>query len=312
MNLTNKRVCVTGGHGFLGKNVTNALWARGVSDVFVPSIQNYDFRQFDDVKRMYDRLQPDVVINLAAFVGGVDANINRPAEFFYNNLMMGMLLMDVAREYGVEKFVQMGSACEYPADAPQPLQEKDIWSGYPDATNGPYGVAKRALLEQGQAYRRQYGMNIIHLLSTNLYGPGDNFDPSVSHVISALIKRFVEAKKTGAEFVSIWGTGKATRDFLFVRDAAQAVVLATENYDSADPVNLGSGREVPIWFIAERIRGLTGFQGDLVFDTTKPEGQLHRFLDVSRAKSFGFEYTTSLETGLKETIAWYERSLSAT
>jgi len=303
-----KRITVTGGNGFLGNHVVAALHSKG-AEVSVPHLVEYDLRNRADVDRMYQNFRPTIVINLAAAVGGLGANIASPGRFFYDNLMMGMHLMDAGCQFGIDKFVQMGSACEYPKDAPVPLVEEDVWNGYPEPSNAPYGIAKRALLTMGDAYRTQYGMNVIHILSTNLYGPGDNFNLETSHVISALINKCVTARDAGSPSISIWGTGAATRDFLFVRDAASGIVLSTELWNNPAPVNLGSGREVSILEIAEKIKQLTGFQGALSWDHSKPDGQPRRFLDTSRALSFGFVSGTPLEAGLKETISCFEEKL---
>jgi nucleoside-diphosphate-sugar epimerase len=257
---------------------------------------------------MYHHAQPDVVIHLAATVGGIGANRSFPGQFFYDNAMMGMQLMDAGREFGIEKFVQMGSACEYPSNAPVPTQETDVWNGFPEGSNAPYGIAKRALLVQGQAYRAQYGMNVIHILSTNLYGPGDNFDPSTSHVIPAIIRRCVAAKEENASSITMWGTGRATRDFIFVRDAAEGIIQAAEFYNEPMPVNLGSGNENSISYIVGRVKSIVGFHGDVVWDASKPDGQARRVLDITRARQFGFAPKTLLEQGLKETIEWYVQS----
>jgi GDP-L-fucose synthase len=303
----NKRVLVTGGNGFLGKHVVTLLWQRGGLDVRVGRLQDYDLRYSGQVDEMFERMEPEVVINLAAAVGGISANISQPGRFFYDNVMMGMNLIEGARKYGVEKFVQMGSACEYPKYAPKPLKETDVWNGYPEETNAAYGIAKRALLTMGQAYRQQYGMNIIHLLSTNLYGPGDNFGEG-SHVIAAMIKKFDDAVYNDQSHVELWGTGNATRDFLYVKDAAEGILLATEYYnDEASPVNLGSGRETSILEAAQKIAGLSGFKGKLLWDAEMPSGQPRRFLSTSLAKEkFGFDAKTSLEDGLEGTIKWYQ------
>ena len=302
-----KKVTVTGGAGFLGKHVVKILNYRGC-DVFVPRVEQYDLRRRPDVERMYADSEPNIVINLAAVVGGLKANIENPGKFFYDNAIMGLELMDVGRLAKIDKFVQIGSACEYPKDAPIPLQEQDVWAGYPEESNAPYGIAKRLLLTQGLAYRQQYGMNVIHILPTNLYGPGDNFDLQTSHVISALIRKCVEAKESGSRTVSVWGDGTATRDFIFVRDAAHAIVLATELYNNPIPMNLGSGCETSIKSIAEMVKYATGFNGNFVWDASKPNGQQRRLLDTSRARSFGFVASTSFEQGLKETVAWFVRS----
>lgn len=311
MNLADKRICVTGGAGFLGSHVVSHLRSRGCSKIFVPRVEKYDLRRRDDVEKMYHDAQPQVVIHLAATVGGIGANRTFPGKFFYDNAIMGMEMMDVGRLFGIEKFVQMGSACEYPAFAPVPTQETDVWSGLPEGSNAPYGVAKRALLIQGQAYRAQYGMSVIHILSTNLYGPGDNFDLSTSHVIPAIISRCMTAKETNTSSITMWGTGRATRDFIFVKDAAEGIVQATESYDAPMPINIGSGQEISILEITNRIRNVVGFNGSVLWEVSKPDGQARRLLDITRARSFGFEPKTTLEKGIRETVAWYVQSRSA-
>lgn len=308
----NKRVVVTGGNGFLGRHVVDRLneWGCSHRNIYVPG---YDLRSQMGVGRIfYEFPNPDMIIHLAASVGGLGANIANPGQFFYDNVKMGIELMEVSRHYGLKKFVQMGSACEYPREAALPLTESTVWDGFPEMTNAAYGLAKRTLLAMGQAYRQQYGMNVIHLLSTNLYGPGDNFDPDTSHVIPALIRRCLAAKRDGWDSLSVWGSGDATRDFLYVEDAAKAIVLAAETYNDAAPVNLGSGRELSIREVATKIAILTGFRGQLIWDKSKPEGQPRRILDTNRAKEkFGWEADTLLERGLMETVEWYAKSLSA-
>lgn len=303
--LRNAKVLVTGGHGFLGSHAVDALHLCGAS-VATPSIKEFDLRLNKHVEQLYDSVRPNIVIHLAATVGGLQANITNPGQFFYDNMKMGMELLEVGRHYGLQKFVQMGSACEYPRDASVPLREEDLWSGYPEATNAPYGIAKKALLVQGQAYRKQYGMPVIHLLSTNLYGPRDNFNPSTSHSIPAIIRKIVEAKRSKQQTATMWGTGGATRDFLFVRDAVHGILLATQTYNDESPVNLGSGREASILEVATLVKNMVGFEGELVWDASKPTGQPRRLLDTTRAEKFGFRARTSLEEGLQETINWYE------
>ena len=303
--LAGKRVIVTGGHGFLGRHVVAALEPRGAT-VFAPRKAQYDLTREADVTRMYADLEPDVVIHLAAVVGGIGANRDSPGLFFFENVMLGALTLEHARRTGVEKFVGVGTICAYPKLAPVPFMERDLWNGYPEETNAPYGIAKKMLLVQGQAYRQQYGFNAIHLLPVNLYGPHDNFDPKSSHVIPALIRKCLEAAEQGAAEVVIWGSGTATREFLFVEDCAEGIVLATERYDGDEPVNIGAGFEIGIRDLAELIAELTGFNGRLTFDRTKPDGQPRRMLDVSRAESrFGFKATTDFRDGLRRTIDWY-------
>jgi GDP-L-fucose synthase len=304
-DLTSKRVAVTGGSGFLGRHVAAALVEQG-STVLVPRKAQYDLTREADVERMYAELAPDIVIHLAAVVGGIGANRDSPGRFFFENVMLGALTMEWARRSGVEKFVGIGTICAYPRLAPVPFLERDLWNGYPEETNAPYGIAKKMLLVQGQAYRQEYGFNAIHLLPVNLYGPHDNFDPKTSHVIPALIRKCVDAVEAGAPEVVCWGTGNATREFLFVEDCARAIVLATERYDDPEPVNIGAGFEIGIRDLAELIAEQTGFRGRLVFDRSKPDGQPRRMLDVSRAeKRFGFKATTDFRAGLRRTIDWY-------
>ena len=305
IKLADKRVAVTGGHGFLGRHVVAALQRRGAT-VFAPRKSEYDLTREADVERMYGDLEPAVVIHLAAVVGGIGANRDSPGLFFFENVMLGALTLEHARRRGVEKFVGVGTICAYPKLAPVPFMERDLWNGYPEETNAPYGIAKKMLLVQGQAYRQQYAFNAIHLLPVNLYGPHDNFDPRSSHVIPALIRKCVEAADSGAPEVVIWGSGTATREFLFVEDCAEGIVLATERYDGDEPVNIGAGFEISIRDLAELIAELTGFKGRLTFDRTKPDGQPRRMLDVSRAESrFGFKATTDFRDGLRRTIDWY-------
>ncbi len=301
-----KRFVVTGGAGFLGSYVVKALRRRGAEQVFVPRSAEYDLRQREAVLALLNDTRPHVIIHLAAVVGGIGANREHPAEFFYDNLIMGVQLMHEAWRAGVEKFVSIGTVCAYPKFTPVPFKESSLWDGYPEETNAPYGLAKKMLLVQGQAYRQQYGFNAIYLLPTNLYGPGDNFDPSTSHVIPALIRKCVEARERGDPQIVAWGTGSPTREFLYVEDAAEGIVLATERYNKPDPVNLGSGMEISIKDLTELIAKLTGFTGQIVWDTSKPDGQPRRMLDTSRAyEEFGFKATTPFEEGLKRTVAWY-------
>jgi GDP-L-fucose synthase len=301
-----KRVVVTGGAGFLGACVVEALVQRGCPLPFVPRSREYDLRREADIVRMLEAARPDVVIHLAAVVGGIGANRENPGRFFYDNLMMGAQLIEQARLHGVAKLVAVGTVCSYPKFAPVPFREEDLWNGYPEETNAPYGLAKKMLLVQSQAYRQQYGFNSIFLLPVNLYGPGDNFDPKSSHVIPALIKKCVEAAEADLDEVVVWGTGSATREFLYVNDAAEAIVLAAERYDGAEPVNLGAGQEISIRELVQLITKLTNFEGRIVWDASKPDGQPRRMLDTSRAAtSFGFVASTPFDEGLRKTIDWY-------
>jgi GDP-L-fucose synthase len=303
---------VTGGGGFLGKAVVKRLETAGVREIFVPRSVTYDLRTADGVRDALGDGRPDVVIHLAAVVGGIGANSENPGRFFYENAAMGIALMEQSRLARVEKFVQIGTVCSYPKFTPVPFKEDDLWNGYPEETNAPYGLAKKMLLVQGQAYRQQYGFNVIHLIPVNLYGPGDNFDPASSHVIPALIKKCVDAREVGAEHIDVWGTGSASREFLYVEDAADGIVLATERYDDADPVNLGVGREINIRDVVRLIVDFTKFQGDVQWDASKPDGQPRRALDTSRARErFGFQAATSFEDGLRATVDWYETSAVA-
>jgi len=307
VNVSTKRVLVTGGSGFLGRHVVCAFERHGCRDVVVVRKAQCDLTREADVRRLFSENRPHIVVHLAAVVGGIGANRESPGRFFYENVMMGALTMEHARLAGVEKFVGVGTICAYPRLAPIPFLERDLWNGYPEETNAPYGIAKKMLLVQGQAYREQYGFDAVHLLPVNLYGPYDNFDPSSSHVIPALVRKCLEAVETGAGEVVCWGTGNATREFLYVEDCARAIVMATETYDRPDPVNLGAGFEISIRDLAELIAELTGFRGRLVFDRTKPDGQPRRSLDVTRARSaFGFCATTDFQTGLKRTVEWYK------
>jgi GDP-L-fucose synthase len=304
-----KRLVVTGGGGFLGSYVVEFLKSRGCLDPVVPRSREYDLRRESDIVRLLEASRPHVVIHLAAVVGGIGANRENPGRFFYENMMMGTQLMEQARRFGVGKFVTIGTVCSYPKFAPVPFQEEELWNGYPEETNAPYGLAKKMLLVQGQAYRQQYGLNSIYLLPVNLYGPGDNFDPASSHVIPALIKKCVDAVEAGDDAITVWGTGKATREFLYVADAAEGIVLAAERYEGDEPVNLGAGVEISVKDLVELITRLTGFKGRIVWDASKPDGQPRRLLDTSRAeKHFGFRAGTSFETGLQGTIEWYRRS----
>lgn len=302
-----KRVCVTGGSGFLGSFVVEKLKARGAKDIFVPRSRDYDLVKMENVKQLLEDAQPDIILHLAALAGGIGANRDRPADFFYQNLMMGVPLMHEAYTREIEKFVALGTICSYPKFAPIPFKEEDLWTGYPEETNAPYGLAKAMLLVQAQTYREQYGFNAIYLLPVNLYGPRDNFDLQTSHVIPALIRKFIEAQRRGDEKVVLWGDGSPTREFLYVEDAAEGILLAAETYADSEPVNLGSGMEISIKDLAETIGRLTGYEGEFVWDTEKPNGQPRRLLDVTRAKEeFGFEAKMGFEEGLKRTIEWFK------
>ena len=311
VDLHNETIVITGGDGFLGRHIQALLHTRGIAKekIHVPSHRDYDLTQAADVARMYEAMAPSVVIHLAAEVGGIGANRDNPGRFFYANMAMGLHLIEQARQRPIKKFVQVGTICAYPKFTPVPFQEAALWDGYPEETNAPYGIAKKALLVMLQAYRQQYGLSGIYLLPVNLYGPGDNFDLQTGHVIPALIRKFCHAIETGARQVEIWGTGAASREFFYVTDCARGIVMATEQYDGPDPVNLGANFEITIKALAEKIKQLTGFRGELVWDQTKPDGQPRRCLDVSRAKSyFGFAAQIPFEQGLKETIQWWKES----
>ncbi|MDD5174393.1 MAG: GDP-L-fucose synthase [Candidatus Omnitrophica bacterium] len=305
-DLKNRRILVTGGAGFLGKHLVAGLKGRGCKDVFIPLIENYDLTDMGAVKKLYADAKPDIVIHLAAKVGGIGANRDNAGRFFYDNLMMGAQVMEIGRQAGVEKFVALGTVCAYPKFTPIPFKEEDLWNGYPEETNASYGLAKKMLLVQSQGYRQQYGFNGIFLLPVNLYGPGDNFDPGSSHVIPALIKKCIDAQRDSSSSITVWGTGKVTREFLYVEDAAEAIILAAEKYDKPDPVNIGSGFEISIKDLTDLIVKLTGFKGKIVWDRSKPDGQPRRCLDTSKAaKEFGFKAKTKFEEGLKKTIDAY-------
>lgn len=308
--LSGARVMVTGGAGFLGRHVVARLEETGVADIVVPRSADYDLRAADGVAAALADGRPDVVIHLAAVVGGIGANRENPGTFFYENAIMGIQLMEAARRSGVRKFVTIGTVCSYPKFTPVPFHEDDLWGGYPEETNAPYGIAKKALLVQGQAYRQQYGFDAIYLIPVNLYGPWDNFHPASSHVIPALIKKCIDAREAGAPAIEVWGTGSASREFIYVDDAAAGIVLASDRYDGEEPVNLGTGREITIRDLITLIATLTNYHGAIQWDTTKPDGQPRRALDTSRAReSFAFTAQTSFEEGLRETISWYESSL---
>lgn len=304
-----QRVVVTGGAGFLGQAVAAELRRRGCRHIFIPRKQNYDLRDLGAIKKLLKDTNPNIIMHLAAVVGGIGANRERPGTFFYDNLIMGVQLMEQARLYGVEKFVAIGTICAYPKYTKVPFKEDDLWKGYPEETNAPYGLAKKMLLVQSQAYRQQYGFNSIFLLPVNLYGPGDNFIPQhTSHVIPAVIKKCCDAMKNGDKAMTVWGTGKPTREFLYVDDAAKAIVMAAEKYNKSDPVNIGSSSEISIKKLVGLIVAMTGFKGKVVWDTSQPDGQPKRRLDVERAqREFGFRAEISLEQGLERTIRWYKK-----
>jgi GDP-L-fucose synthase len=302
-----QRVVVTGGAGFLGRFVVQLLQRETNIGVFVPRSQDYNLVESADIRRLFDQTRPDLVIHLAAVVGGIGANQKNPGKFFYENLMMGTQLIEEARKHDVQKFVAIGTVCAYPKFTPTPFREDDLWNGYPEETNAPYGLAKKMMLVQAQSYRQQYGFNTIFLLPANLYGPGDNFDLDSSHVIPALIRKCVEARDEGRPFIEVWGTGNASREFLYVEDCAAGILRASAAYNDSDPVNLGNGREVAIRDLVETIARLTGFHGEIKWQSDKPDGQPRRQLDVTRAsEQFGFHAETTLEEGLRRTIEWYE------
>jgi len=312
INLTQKEILITGAQGFLGKHlVRNLLEKRKVpkENLFLPTIEELDLKKWEACQKAVKG--QDIVIHLAAKVGGIGLNREKPGELFYDNIIMGVQLMEAARQAGIEKFVAIGTICVYPKFAPVPFKEEDLWKGYPEETNAPYGLAKKMLLVQAQTYRQQYGFNAIYLLPVNMYGIGDNFDPKSSHIIAATIKKVSEAKKEGRNYIEVWGTGKATREFLYVEDGAEGIILATEKYDKSEPINLGTGREISIKDLVNLICKLMNFKGEIRWDVSKPDGQPRRRLDVSKAeKEFGFRATISLETGLKKTIQWYEKTRS--
>ena len=307
--MKNKRITITGGKGFLGKHLIAAFQERGYAHLSVADLPEYNLIRLEDVRRLYAETKPDIVVHLAARVGGIGFNRDNPATLFYENMMMGVQLIHEGYLSGIRKFVALGTICAYPKFTPVPFKEENVWDGYPEETNAPYGLAKKMMLVQSQAYRQQYGFNSIFLLPVNLYGPGDNFDPASSHVIPALIKKCVDARLKGDKEIEVWGTGKATREFFYVEDAARGIVLATEKYDKSEPVNLGAGFEISIRDLVGLIVELTGFQGRVVWDASKPDGQPRRMLDTSKAAAeFGFRAGTDFREGLRKTIDWYERN----
>ncbi|HCK10741.1 MAG: GDP-fucose synthetase [Gemmatimonadetes bacterium] len=306
---SDRRVIVTGGNGFLGSYVVDSLRERGCREIIIPRSSEFDLRQQEDVIRLYGEYSADIVFHLAAAVGGIGANREHPGSFFYDNLMMGVQLMEYARQFGIPKFVAIGTICAYPKFTPVPFREEDLWAGYPEETNAPYGLAKKMLLVQSEAYRQEYGYNSINLLPVNLYGPGDNFDLETSHVIPAIIRKCLEARLRGDQSIRLWGDGSPTREFLYADDAAEGILMAAEHHNSSEPVNLGSGHEISIRELAEEIRNLTDYDGKIVWNTDKPNGQPRRCLETTRARDrFGFEATTSLPEGLHHTINWYVES----
>jgi GDP-L-fucose synthase len=308
-----RRIVVTGGAGFLGGYIIEGLQKRGCKNILVPKIEDYNLINLPDVIRMYDDMKPDIVIHLAAVVGGIGANRQHPGKFFYENLMMGVQLIEQARLRNLGKLVAIGTVCAYPKFTPVPFKEDDLWNGYPEETNAPYGLAKKMLLVQCQSYRTEYGFNSIFLVPVNLYGPGDNFNPDSSHVIPALIKKCVEAIDAGDDHIVCWGTGKVSREFIYVGDAAEGILLATERYNGPQPVNIGAGFEITIKDLVEKIVKLTGFKGQIRWDSSKPDGQPRRWLDVSRAKQlFGFEAQMTFDKGLKRTIDWFLENRTST
>lgn len=312
MSLHGKKIVVTGGSGFLGKHVVNRLKQENCSEIFVPRSRDFDLRKEPDIIRMMEFHRPQIMIHLAAAVGGIGANQKNPGKYFYDNLMMGVQLMEQSRLVGVEKFVAIGTICSYPKFAAIPFQESDLWNGYPEETNAPYGLAKKMMLVQSQAYRQQYGFNSIFLLPVNLYGPEDNFNLETSHVIPAIIRKCWEAIENDKKEITLWGTGNVTREFIYVEDAAEGIVLAAQKYNESDPVNLGSGYEVSIRELADMIKKLTGFSGEIIWNHAKPDGQPRRKLDIQKAEArFGFKARTDLEKGLIKTIEWYSRQRKA-
>jgi GDP-L-fucose synthase len=303
-------IVVTGGNGFLGQAVVKTLKTRGYNNVVVPRSREYDLRKEADIRRLFDMAKPSMVIHLAAVVGGIGANKANPGKFFYDNAIMGIQLIEIARQYGLEKFVAVGTICAYPKFASVPFREDELWNGYPEETNAPYGLAKKMMLVQAQAYRQEYGFNAIYLLPVNLYGPGDNFNPSSSHVIPALIKKCIDAKKNREKEIVVWGDGSPTREFLFVDDAAEGIVLAAEKYNDSDPVNIGAGFEISIKDLIHLIAKLSGYEGTIIWDSSKPNGQPRRMLDTKLAQvRFGFVAKTDFEEGLRATVRWYESAI---
>jgi GDP-L-fucose synthase len=306
MELINKNIVVTGGAGFLGSHVVDKLTQMGCKQIFIPRSEEYDLRTEHGIVAMLKETKPDIIIHLAAVVGGIGANRENPGKYFYDNLMMGTQLIEQSRLFDVEKFVAIGTICAYPKYTPVPFSEKDLWIGYPEETNAPYGLAKKMMLVQSQAYRDQYNYNSINLLPVNLYGPRDNFDPKTSHVIPALIKKCVDAKGNNDSSITVWGTGTATREFLYVEDAAEGIIQAASTYNKSDPINLGAGQEISIKDLVEKIADVTGFSGEIIWDNTKPDGQPRRSLDTTRAyEEFNFKAKTDFDNGLKKTIDWY-------
>jgi len=308
----NKKITITGGAGFLGSYVAKKLEERGCKSISVPRSKDYDLVKYEACKKVYEDSRPDIVIHLAARVGGIGANRENPGRFFYENLMMGVQMIELGRQAGIEKFIAIGTICAYPKFTPVPFKEENLWNGYPEETNAPYGLAKKMLLVQAQAYRQQYGFNAIYLLPVNLYGPGDNFDPQSSHVIPALIKKCIDAIRNNDSKITVWGTGQPTREFLYVEDAAEGILLASEGYNKPDPVNLGAGFEISIKDLVALIAELSGFKGRIIWDTAMPDGQPKRMLDTSKAeKEFGFKAKMGLQEGLKRTIDWYLRMVTS-
>lgn len=311
-SLAGKKVVLTGGSGFLGRYVLERLTAHGATEIFVPRSRSYNLCHREEVERLYAEQRPEIMIHLAATVGGIGANRSNPGRFFYENMAMGLHVIEEARRYGqLQKLVIVGTTCSYPKHVPTPFQEEDLWNGYPEETNAPYAIAKKALLVMAQGYREQYGLHSIYLIPANLYGPGDNFKPDSSHVIPALIRKFVHAKEMALPFVEVWGTGKASREFLYVEDAAEGIVLAALRYSKKNPVNLGTGSEIRIKELTEEICELVGYEGEIVWDTSKPDGQPRRQLDVRKAlREFDFQAQTDLNTGLAKTIKWYQATIA--